>query len=1348
MSAKNTEDEHTETDVPVKPQIRDLDNATKEYLSLLPEIDKEKQNYQSIRTDFSIQEKNYHEVLRKKNDTEGEIQQLQEELTKKAEMRAKYESDSKEEKKRLDEMQSLLKDSRIAVDEKVSKAKKLEFDGPELQQLQLNMKADRIHPTQVYALGDLHGWAPGLINYLTTNQLAKIRIGLHRLWIENSGNQISVNEAAMRSLFPDPYTSIHDTGEHQKAGLSRHPSGFWNLEGIEEFNVEWETAFHDIHAEWIGKPTDVFIQVGDVFDRGDHSEVAAEIIRQLLLQAPANIFVLMGNHEQFLLESDFEIWHHNEVNYTLATPKDTKFTTRLSTAIFDFAGDDTDAEDKLSRLVFQRYRQSAAVMYLTQFFVKKKFAGKKVVEFEDFLGKPYTQSQWGKIESDILAGGWKSYQIAENILDGLHAHAVSTGSPTHFPGGLVALGIGHTLFVHAEPNAYNIGTDEQLPKCYSTPVDLGCYPVIWHNYKLAGDIQKSNESEFMWARGASENYDEFRPRAISCFESLLEFAPGLRHYVHGHSPVPLDHFSNSIFTYLARDPEMPLSSRRGNVRVFNIDEGMTPVYHGFEEGEGHFDAARTPIGLCTPEEIVVHHNWSDEIEKDTELWNFIVNGDTKTCVFNLEPEFQLHRASEIGNFSQRQFRIAGENSNEGSDLSVELGIKNYSCYHTSEREFFKNGYCFSMLLLPEANVSQGTEKINYYRSDLKLNFSPERHLHAILDEVTDGDSKEILQEGQAIKQRERIYKWEEKGLLASIQRYGFELELCEKEGIFFKIIRAEDSVFLILVNGTQEKICSRISSINSPSEISVIEVESRAYRISKLSSSDDYFWVNISDTKSSAKPSGDFEKLIQHDLNNQSEKWFLRMKGIRMAIGLIRTPKRVSIEKMDNSNYIPQWYRYQEDRFRPECVKIEQKLVYCMKLESGLVQEFKKISESIAKEGGKKRVMGLLSKSQSPEELMRTTRVKIDSVKQSLREIEGDIEKFSSNDIFKETLPRKIADNIIDLKSDMKENEKRMSELEDEYRNKKSSILSSGEESPIDDSADTVKGATISIAKGVKETGLETAENIEQEIAVNESEKEVIGGNVDEETTTNMTQAEAISSSEFIDSFGGKYRVIPSEEKGSQKIEFVLDNDLDYIEMPEFAESKVLMHGEANPEKRSFSIIVPKGYITLEDWLRERKPDMKYRNLLWRMILEESKEIGDGLRVLISPSTIYINKDDESEIKFSGHTILGYVESIEKLCFIDHPDSLYLAPETIQGNETDIISARIFSLGWLGIYLWKGKMETSIPLLNLPSFAQRQTFLSSATANLGMAQSWKDAEGMIKDDPEIRDSFYKEDPEN
>ncbi len=55
-------------------------------------------------------------------------------------------------------------------------------------------------------------------------------------------------------------------------------------------------SYCGVDVEWLLAKDEFFIQVGDVFDRADHSELSAEILRQMILQAPAHVFVLVGKY--------------------------------------------------------------------------------------------------------------------------------------------------------------------------------------------------------------------------------------------------------------------------------------------------------------------------------------------------------------------------------------------------------------------------------------------------------------------------------------------------------------------------------------------------------------------------------------------------------------------------------------------------------------------------------------------------------------------------------------------------------------------------------------------------------------------------------------------------------------------------------------------------------------------------------------------------------------------------------------------------------------------------------------------------------------------------------------------
>ena len=93
--------------------------------------------------------------------------------------------------------------------------------GPEAKgwiPLQIEVPLEPIE--KVFSLGDLHGWAPGLITYLTHHQLAKIEINGRKTYHEREG-KLSVNITNMASIFPDPieYLQGNKNGQFEGSGL-------------------------------------------------------------------------------------------------------------------------------------------------------------------------------------------------------------------------------------------------------------------------------------------------------------------------------------------------------------------------------------------------------------------------------------------------------------------------------------------------------------------------------------------------------------------------------------------------------------------------------------------------------------------------------------------------------------------------------------------------------------------------------------------------------------------------------------------------------------------------------------------------------------------------------------------------------------------------------------------------------------------------------------------------------------------------------------------------------------------------------------------------------------------------
>ena len=154
--------------------------------------------------------------------------------------------------------------------------------GPEKKIKQVNARDSSKNSNRIHALGDLHGWAPGLIGYLTEHNLAKIEISGQKIYSEDEHGKISLNVDAMNILFPD-LRNIY---------MIRRTRKFLRMKPLNHFSMQdflVRRRGHSIHVQaiaalmWNGSKDEFFIQVGDVFDRADHSELSAEILRQMIL---------------------------------------------------------------------------------------------------------------------------------------------------------------------------------------------------------------------------------------------------------------------------------------------------------------------------------------------------------------------------------------------------------------------------------------------------------------------------------------------------------------------------------------------------------------------------------------------------------------------------------------------------------------------------------------------------------------------------------------------------------------------------------------------------------------------------------------------------------------------------------------------------------------------------------------------------------------------------------------------------------------------------------------------------------------------------------------------------------
>ena len=235
----------------------------------------------------------------------------------------------------------------------------------------------------LHSIGDIHGWAPGLITYLINNKLAEIEINGFPLQ-DKSGK---LDEENMNEIFPNPVKRLQrNPRDPPKAGLCGQP-------GFDDLGVN-NDGHKAIKARWIAKPNVALVQVGDVYDRADHSELAAEILRQLMIDAPGRVFVLVGNHEQFMLEEDYDNWYFNEARNAFIDSESRPNRNTRNHFRFLPTWDKTTSSGAMftpterANAVFDRYINSTWTLFLTQGAIMEKLGWiKPEIDLKPMLGK-------------------------------------------------------------------------------------------------------------------------------------------------------------------------------------------------------------------------------------------------------------------------------------------------------------------------------------------------------------------------------------------------------------------------------------------------------------------------------------------------------------------------------------------------------------------------------------------------------------------------------------------------------------------------------------------------------------------------------------------------------------------------------------------------------------------------------------------------------------------------------------------------------------------------------------------------------------------------------------------------
>ena len=404
---------------------------------------------------------------------------------------------------------------------------------------------------KVSFLGDLHGWAPGLIHAMQDLEIGEISIG---------GWNLRDSES-MTSVFPNNLERGRKQLPLAKVGLDGHP---WKPSAppTRYMGIGWMPNYES---------TEALIQVGDLFDRGDYGDVILEIMRQAVIAEPGRVGFIVGNHEVWIVEDNSDVWLKNEANYVMQPDSRTPgvcYHDPLMTGVDDY--------DASMMAGFRVLEGGLGALLLAQFVAIHDALPDEqrevyLTQFEDAIqALPMKMKALQKL---VHQGGWKLHEIGRQALEIWRKKSQS--KPIAIPGAFVMLSIGGALTAHAEAN----GLD-------SNDVDLEPLELNWeiggkevHWIPLMLDKGKGLNRPLYEAR-TERDQDGWKSSIQSGLEKLSQHIK-FDVYVHGHSvrQMPDEH-------------EFTLEDG-SQVMVAGIDEGMTPHYRHRVEDDA-MDPNRRP----------------------------------------------------------------------------------------------------------------------------------------------------------------------------------------------------------------------------------------------------------------------------------------------------------------------------------------------------------------------------------------------------------------------------------------------------------------------------------------------------------------------------------------------------------------------------------------------------------------------------------------------------------------------------------------------------------------------------------------------------------------------------------